>query len=39
MANVLDVELEGIEGKEEKLDRILEQIVVAIEEAGTKKEE
>jgi hypothetical protein len=38
-AEVLDNELDGIEDKEERMDRILEQLVVAIESAGKKGEE
>lgn len=38
-AEVLDNELDGIEDKEERMDRILEQLVVAIEAAGKKGEE
>lgn len=37
-AQVLDEELDGLEDKEERMDTLLERLVVAIEEAGTKRE-
>lgn len=39
LAAILDEELEGMEDKEERMDRMLERLVIAIETAGTKKED
>lgn len=36
MAQILDEELEGIDGKEERMDNICERLFVAIEKAGRK---
>jgi CRISPR/Cas system CSM-associated protein Csm2 small subunit len=39
LAQILDEELEGMEDKENRMDRMLERLVIAIEDAGKKKEE
>jgi len=39
IATILDEELEGMENKEAKLDTILERIFIAVEDAGTKKDQ
>lgn len=38
-AKVLDEELDGIEDKEDRMEKLLERLVIAIEEAGTNKED
>lgn len=38
-ANVLDEELDGLEDKETRMEAILERLFVAVEQAGTKKED
>lgn len=38
MARILDEELEGLDDKEERMDRMIERLFVAVEEAGSPKE-
>lgn len=38
-AQVLDEELDGLDDKEDRMERLLERLVVAIEAAGTKRED